>query len=435
MTKAVKRRSPEEFPAHVLKIPGLLGDLYGWIESCAVRPAPILSLGASLAVLATVAGRWYETPTGLRANLYAVGLARSGAGKENGRSCAMTILRRSGLPDLCGTDDVASSAGLLRVLHAYPVRLFPLDEIGLMLSSITSHKAGTHERDILTVLMRLFSSASTSWNGKAYAEKNAEPIEQPHAVVWGTSTPDRFWGALSGGHVVDGFLNRLLVLPQDGEIPPITTPAGSANRPPEHLCAALRRIGSGEAVEQAGTIKGVVSASTRTTPYTVPQTQGAAVLLAEAAERQRERQNVSKCPEAWTRAWEQTAKLALLAAISIHPDRPTITEDCVRWAATIAWWSVARTAQAAEERVGDTDEQRAAGVILGALRRAKGRLTQRQLTRATQRLDRRHREAATRTLLDAGVIGEVHENSGGQTIKVFEIIAESDSPSPEAVTA
>ena len=430
LTTTKPKRDLEAFPAHVIGVPGVLGDMIRWTEACSIRSAPVLSLGACIGAFSTVMGRWYKTRTGLRANLYLVGLARSGAGKENGRSCAMTMLSRSGLSSMRGTDDVASSAGLLRVIGDFPVRLFCLDEIGLMLGNVTSNKAGTHERDILSVLMRLHSCAGTLWAGKAYAEKDAKPIEQPHACVWGTSTPERFWSALSGSHTIDGFLNRLLVLPLDGEIPSLRDPTADPSTPPADILEALQRIGSGEALQRnGGNLEAMITRSTRTESYQVPQTDEATRLLAEAAERQRWQQNNSPCPEAWTRALEMVQKLSLVAAVSERPEAPAIDAQHVRWAGYIAWWSIRRSASAAEERVGDTDEQRATRAILGAVRRASATgqgLTLAGLTKTCWRFDRRQRDAGLRNLLDGGQVIEETEIRRGKTVKVFGIATENE---------
>lgn len=432
---ATKQRYDAEFPTELMGVPGLLGEMISWMNACANRPAPILSLGASIATLSTAMGRWYKSPTGLRANVYVVGLARSGAGKENGRACAMTMLSRAGLDQLRGTDDLASSAGLLRIMHEYPVRLLCLDELGLLLGNVTSRNAGTHERDILSVLMRLHSTAGTLWAGKAYAERDSKAIEQPHCVLWGTSTPDRFWSALSGSHTIDGFLNRLLVLPHDAPACKAVAPSADPAEPPDGIRAALQAIGSG-ALSGLPEMGRIVTATTRTISRTVQVTGEAAKELDRLADGQVRRMNSSSCPEAWTRVHEQAIRLALVCAVSLRPDDPVIDLDCAKWGARLAWWSVSVTARAAEERVGDTEEQRAAQRVLAAIRKAPGQCaTTRQITRATQRIDRRHRDAALRTLLDAGVIGEVHDIQSGKVAKSFAILAETDEASPGGVTA
>ena len=73
---------PEKF----YRPPGLAGEIYDWIESTAVRPAPKLTGGAVMSALGAAIGRRYRGATGLRTNIYVLGVAPSGSGKNHARS-------------------------------------------------------------------------------------------------------------------------------------------------------------------------------------------------------------------------------------------------------------------------------------------------------------------------------------------------------------
>jgi hypothetical protein len=70
----------------VFELDGGLALLVDYIVASAVRPQPILAIGASLAALGALMGRKYRTETNLRTNLYVVGMAASGGGKDHARS-------------------------------------------------------------------------------------------------------------------------------------------------------------------------------------------------------------------------------------------------------------------------------------------------------------------------------------------------------------
>jgi hypothetical protein len=73
-------------PAFDLVIPGgVLGDLTRYMTETARRPQLLLSLGASLCAVGALMGRKYRTDSNLRSNLYIVGIADSGSGKNHGR--------------------------------------------------------------------------------------------------------------------------------------------------------------------------------------------------------------------------------------------------------------------------------------------------------------------------------------------------------------
>ena len=92
----------------VARLDGALGMFVSYILSTAIRPQPWLAVGAALAALGTLMGRKYRTVSNLRSNLYVIGLAASGGGKDH----AATPSRRPFL-----------AAGLGRASRRQPHRL------------------------------------------------------------------------------------------------------------------------------------------------------------------------------------------------------------------------------------------------------------------------------------------------------------------------
>ena len=64
----------------ILQLDGAIELFVDYILASAVRPQPILAIGASLCALGTLMGRKYRTQTNLRTNLYVIGMAGSGGG-------------------------------------------------------------------------------------------------------------------------------------------------------------------------------------------------------------------------------------------------------------------------------------------------------------------------------------------------------------------
>lgn len=401
--------------------PGLIGDLAMWMDDCAVHAAPLLSLGAAISLAGVLCGRRYATTTGLRGNVYLVGVARSGVGKENARQCAMSMLTRSGLDGLRGTDEIASAAGLLKKMHEGPTRLFCLDELGRILASIGGRNAGTHERAIATTLMKLHGSAPGVFLGTAYAERSENPIEQPHCVVWGTTTPDSFYGALKASDVVDGFLNRLLVLEVDhGQHAP-SVPRASRSEPPQELVERCKALGNGEFIPDRGNLS-IVNASmsgVRYSPRVVSMTEQATAVLDAFSEGVRKQINSSKIAEVWARAREHAWRLALVQAVSEAPADPRIEADHMRWASRFVWWATMRVSVAVSERMGESDEQRCGAAIVRYLRTAdRGMASIRDIARIAARgYDKRVRDQALRDLAERGYleVRQIRESSRSTT--------------------
>jgi hypothetical protein len=81
-------------------VDGVLGQFVDYATSSAVSPQPFLALGAAICLVGAVAGRRYRTPTDLRSNLYAIGIADSGGGKDHARRCAKRALFWRSIPPM-----------------------------------------------------------------------------------------------------------------------------------------------------------------------------------------------------------------------------------------------------------------------------------------------------------------------------------------------
>lgn len=204
------------FPGALLNAPGLPGKIEEFINKTALMPQPVLALGAAIAAAGALMGRKVRSDTGLRTNFYIIGLAPSGSGKDHARTIIKRMLHDTGL----GNTELgvpASSAGLISGLRdrGEGRGLILWDEFGRTLKNIASFKAGTHERDITTALIELFSSAQSIYMGKQYANHDGKspmkPIDQPCLSVYASSVPNHFYEALSGGEAIDGFLGRWLI--------------------------------------------------------------------------------------------------------------------------------------------------------------------------------------------------------------------------------
>lgn len=138
-------------PSFTLTIPGgLVGDLARYMIDTARRPQPLLAVGASLCALGALMGRRYRTVTDLRTNLYIVGIADSGSGKNHAREVVNELFFAAGLAHHLGGNKIASGAGLLTALHRQPAILFQIDEFGMFLAAAADRKRSPrHVTEIL----------------------------------------------------------------------------------------------------------------------------------------------------------------------------------------------------------------------------------------------------------------------------------------------
>jgi hypothetical protein len=398
--------------------PGLIGQVARWIDSCSVHPAPVLSTAAAIVTVATIVGRAYSCQ-GARAPLYVVGIAKSGVGKDTGRRCAAGLLEAAGLGRRIGADDIASSSGIITKLRECPVQMFPLDEFGRMLEAYTSKNAGNHERQIITTLMKMWSSCGDTYHGKAYADgKLSQKIVEPAVVLYGTTTPDVFFRALRGADVVDGVLSRILLVEcEHGQQNPVR-PTGRPVDPPVELVEAAKRIAIGG---QGGNLSSVESSDLRSACLDLELSAEAQVGLDAIGASIRPRLSEPGA-ELWVRAREQALRLALVAAVGCEAER--VGRPHLEWAWRFVRWSVARCVAIVRTRVADTEEGQCALLVLALLER--GEALQSEITRACWRHQRRVRQDALQALLDSGQIEKSVVQSRGRAALAYRLAEPDD---------
>ena len=219
------------------------------MTATARRPQPLLSLGASLCAIGALMGRKYRTESNLRSNLYIVGIADSGSGKNHSREVVNELFVEAGLAHYLGGNKIASGAGLLTAIHRQPAILFQIDEFGMFLAAAADRRRSPrHVTDILDNMTELYTAAGGIFLGAEYANRDGQnerrDINQPCLCVYGTTTPLHFWNALQGSNVIDGSLARFIILPTENDYPEENADAGIRVSPPS-LIDSLRFIAAG----------------------------------------------------------------------------------------------------------------------------------------------------------------------------------------------
>ena len=113
-----KLADPGAFPADLQQIPGLIGDLVQFNLRTAHYPLPELALGGALALMSTLTGGKVQTNKRARTNLYILGLAPSGAGKDHSRQLNTRVLAECGLANRIGPEAIGSHAGIISQMDA-----------------------------------------------------------------------------------------------------------------------------------------------------------------------------------------------------------------------------------------------------------------------------------------------------------------------------
>ena len=404
---------PEADPFKLVIPDGLVGELTRYMVSTARRSQPILSLGASLCAIGSLMGRKYRTESNLRSNLYIVGVADSGSGKNHSREVINELFAAAGLVDHLGGNKIASGAGLLTAVHRQPAILFQIDEFGMFLAAAADRRRSPqHLTAILDNMTELYTAAGSVFLGAEYANRDGHnerrDINQPCLCVYGTTTPVNFWNALQGSNVIDGSLARFIIVPTEDDYPE-ENPDTGIRVPPASLVDGLRLVAAGGG-RQTGNLAGrTAGPETAVDPMVVPMQAGAKDAFRELS-REITRELREARGTAFTailaRIGENAQKLALIRAVGIDPVAPAVSSEDAEWAIGLVRHYALRTMTAVERHVADNETERSHKRVLEIIRSGggDGGLGKSELTRRTQFVDKRQRDEILATLLEAGLV-------------------------------
>lgn len=413
------------FPPELLRAPGLPGILATFINKTSLMPQPILALGSAIAAAGALMGRKVRGDTGLRTNMYIIGLAPSGSGKDHARTVIKRLLHDTGL-DKIELGVPASSAGLISSLRegGQCRGIILWDEFGRMLKQITGWKAGTHERDIVTALIELFSSSQSIYMGKAYANhdnKNpVKPIDQPCLSIYGTSVPSHFYDALSGSEAIDGFLSRWLIFEsKDYTMEELDRTNSFIDIPAElmEVCKYWKEQPFNSEPDQ-----GNLSDAMRVVPRLIKCSESAnAHLKAFATETRKLAMQLELSGEPtgaiWSRAGEHARRLALVAC-----EGDTVELKVAEWAVALARYCCTYMSNAIGDYVSSSELESQTKRILRAIkdkgRVSEGWVSRADLTRGFQGVPARTRNEILGSLIERGEITEEKMQSNGGRAKL-----------------
>lgn len=352
-------------PQHLCFPPGAVGDFARFIVSCARFPSPHLSLVASLAFTAGLIGRRYRGPTGLRSNLYIVGLAESGFGKD------ITIRASAALADSTQygpkvsetlfADQIRSLPGLAGKLRKSPSAIVIQDEFGRWLAEHTGRNVASHRAEITASIMELTGAPSGFWGGQEKAGGNIPRIVQPCLTIHGVSTPSTFWSALSSGNISEGLLGRLVLIDVGNSDPvKVRRPAGSIEDIPTELSdkvAALLGLSSGRYTGPFCALN--AKSDEKPFPIMTAEWDTGVDDLFEAFDDRIRAMRKSIDPQyrpILNRVGENAARLALIVAVGCDPKEPIITSAIQQWANDVAEHSLRVILNGADMNIADNEK-------------------------------------------------------------------------------
>jgi hypothetical protein len=410
-------------PAPALdRLDGALGLLVNHILVTAIRPQPWLAVGAALAALGSLMGRKVRTESNLRSNIYVLGIAESGGGKDHARKVIKEVFVQGGLAAHLGGERLASGAGLITALSRQPASLFQIDEFGKFVANVVDkRRAPKHLTEIWDLFTELATSAGTTFFGAEYADQRERPrqdIIEPCACIHGVSAPAPFWEALNGGALQDGSLARFLIFRSEEGIPDRNRQPGQASDISGELMDAVLAVAD-VGIKGAGNLARIGAPSTRPESLIVPMDAEARVVFDDLDDvmtsRQREAIGTNQSA-VLARVWENAAKVALIKAVSANPVDPIIRGEDAVWARELVEHCAVTLLVQAERHLANNDMERYHKQMLEFVREAgKGGIRHNDLTRKCQFIDPKLRREIIASLVEGEQIRSETVRNGGRS--------------------
>lgn len=419
--EAVDNPDPGPTPDDLLSVPGFIDQLMTYTLETAPYPERTLAFCGALSLQAMLAGRKVRDASDNRTNLYVLGLANSGAGKDYPRKVNQKVLHEAGLTQCLG-DTFASGEGIEDRLFAQPTVLFQTDEIDGLMTKINLGKDARHE-GIMNVLLKMYTSANSIYPMRVKAGREPGVIDQPCLCIFGTAIPKHYYEALSVKMLTNGFFARMLVLEtgkrgrgQEAQVRPL----------PEPVRATARWWAEFSPCERRGNL-----AEHHPSPQVVEATAEAAEALRIFRQRaddqyaQAEDRGDPVGMAIWARANEKARRLALVYACSANHQQPHIDTAAAQWACAFVEHQTRRMLFMIGDHVSENDFDARCKKLVVTLRKWREKhgdvwMPFWQINRKHPWSEHEHEEVRT-TLLNQRLIEYQERKTGGTPQRLYRL--------------
>jgi hypothetical protein len=409
-------------PEHLLLVPGFIDEVMAYTLATAPYPERALAFCGALALQAILAGRKVRDEADNRTNLYVLGLANSGAGKDYPRKVNQRILLHVGMTDSIG-DAFASGEGIEDRLFVQPSVLFQTDEIDGLMTKINLGRDARHEA-IVNVLLKMYTSASSLYPMRVKAGKEPGIIDQPCLCIFGTAIPKHYYEALSLKMLSNGFFARMLIMEtgkrgkgQDAAV----------RDPPNSVLTTAQWWADFSPGGKPGNL-----AEWHPIPQVVKHTSEAGDVLRTFRDRAEIEYGLAedKVDQAgmaiWARADEKARRLALVYACSANHSGPRITCDAARWACDFVDHQTRRMLFMAAEYVAENEFDARCKKLVATLR--KWQETHGDAWMPFWQINRKHpwseheHVEVRRTLLNQRLLEYQERKTGGTPQRLYRLV-------------
>ena len=401
-----KAQVNDEFPEHLTRVPGLVGELTDWITSTAIYPNRMLALGAALTLVGTAMGRNWCGPTGSSTVLYVMALAPTGAGKDHGIQAIRRILKVADMKRLVGADEFTGGPAIEQQIKRSSLCLCAMDEFGAFMARLLGRKSSSFERQATKTLRTLWGIKYGEFKCQDRAQSEGQMISAPHLSIYGVSVHQELFDALTGADVANGFLNRFLFLAT------MQKPAAQEHdnillEPPARLTDALQQVfGAGNEFSQGAIMCAETDIAPRAVEWHSDDAQQRWRDFQKHVERLAERE--TELEPYLARTAEMAVRLATIMAMGRNKLKPMVSVKDVDWACEVAMWSATAMARACGLYISESQSQADTNRILRIVRDMGGRCTRAMVNRKLRGvLRKRDLDDTWKMIIEAGLLESV----------------------------
>ncbi|MEO2036145.1 MAG: bifunctional DNA primase/polymerase, partial [Planctomycetaceae bacterium] len=354
---------PGPIPVHLLRVPGFINDVIDYTLASAPYPEPALAFCGAIALQSLLTSRKVRDEADNRTNLYVLGLANSGAGKDFPRKVNQRILFEVGLIDCLG-DAFASGEGIEDRLFLNPSVLFQTDEIDGLMTKINQARDARHE-GVMNVLLKMYTSSSSVYPMRVKAGRETGVIDQPCLCIFGTAIPKHYYEALSLKMLTNGFFARMLVLETQRR-------GKGQDAAVRNLPQSVLDVASWWAEQRPGQQGNLER--WHPVPKVVLHTPEAADVLRQLRIHADDQYSLAEDRDdpagmaIWARANEKARRLALIYACSENHENPVIQKPAAQWAWEFVEHQTRRMLFMAGDHISENEFGARCKVVLGSLR-------------------------------------------------------------------
>jgi hypothetical protein len=340
----------KEIPPELLNPPGLVGAITDWITDTALYPQRGLALGAALVTVGTAAGRHIAGPNKCGTHLYLVGLAPTGTGKNHPLTKIGEVLIAAGMRQHVGPSQFISMPSVINFLVRSPLSVCAMDEFGSFLKRINSKKASGFEGAVSGMLRTAWGASFTAMSTPEWAQKQSELIYSPALSIYAVSTNRDFYNSLEGADIINGVLNRFLII-ETASRPDMQEPLQDPDLIPAKIVDGIKRI-----YESSGPLSQLCQ-STMMPQYRKLSISPDAEEIHKAFRKEIKVVGLEdEDSEALlARTAENALRLATIVTIGLEVD--CIEADMMTWSCALAKYSTSRLIEGAGLHIADSEYQ------------------------------------------------------------------------------